>query len=111
MVSIKVRGDDDSPTLVDSFEGKSLYEEVEDMVRVIRDVAEESPDLVMRTCMAYMARCTEIWIQLLRVETNERRAKSFRTMQLQKVMELIEFEFKGASRLIEVARQEVELSR
>lgn len=94
-----------------SFDGMTLYEEVEAMVHTIQDVVHEQPDVVMTTCMALMARCTEIWIQLLRVEASERRAKAFRTMQLQKIMDLIDFEFKGASRLIEVARQEVELSR
>lgn len=94
-----------------AFDGLSLYEEVEVMVLTIQSVIESSPDVVMTTCMALMARCTEIWINLLRIEPTDRKAKAFRTMQLQKVMDLIDFEFKGASRLIEVARQEVELSR
>jgi hypothetical protein len=94
-----------------AFDGNSLFEEVEAMVQTIQSVVHEQPDVIMTTCMALMARCTEIWIQLLRVEVTERRAKAFRTMQLQKIMDLIDFEFKGASRLIEVARQEVELSR
>ncbi len=94
-----------------AFEGNNLYVEVETMVITIQSVIDLQPDVIMSTCMALMARCTEIWIQLLRVEGQDRRAKTFRTMSLQKVMDLIDFEFKGASRLIEVARQEVELSR
>lgn len=90
----------------------SLDDEVEGMVNTLQAVlANGQPDEVMTTCMAFMGRCTEIWLQLVRAEKADRRAKSFRTMQLQKVMDLIEFEFRGASRLIEVARQEVELSR
>jgi hypothetical protein len=103
-----------SPVKADAsvaFDKITLYHEVEAMVQTIQSVVEEQPDVIMTTCMALMARCTEIWIQLLRVEPVERRAKTFRTMQLQKIMDLIDFEFKGASRLIEVARQEVELSR
>lgn len=89
----------------------STQDEVEAMIHTIQSAVDETPDVLMRTCMGLMARCTEIWVQLVRVEASDRKAKSFRTMQLQKVMDLIDFEFKGASRLIEVARQEVELSR
>ncbi len=100
------------PISVVSDDGLSLYDEVEAMVHTIQAVvADGQPDIVMSTCMAFMGRCTEIWLQIVRVEAQDRKAKSFRTMQLQKVMDLIEFEFRGASRLIEVARQEVELSR
>ena len=94
-----------------SFDGVSLYDEVEEMIITIRDSVDTTPDVMIKTAMGLMARCTEIWVQLLRIESSDRKAKSFRTMQLQKVMELIDFEYKGASRLIEVARQEVELSR
>jgi len=96
---------------ISKFDGLSLYEEVEAMISTMQDVVDDTPDIMIKTSMALMARCTEIWIQLLRVETVDRKAKAFRTMQLAKIMELIDFEYKGASRLIEVARQEVELSR
>lgn len=91
--------------------GASIYDEVEAMVSTIHSVAAESPDQIVKVCMGLMARCTEIWIQLVRIESSDRRAKAFRTMQLQKVMDLIDFEFRAASRLVEVARQEVELSK
>ena len=94
-----------------NFNRTNLYDEVESMITTIQDAVHQTPDVMIRTSMGLMARCTEIWVQLLRVEMDDRKAKSFRTMQLQKVMELIDFEYKGASRLIEVARQEVELSR
>lgn len=99
------------PFSPDAFEGMNLYDEVGAMVTTIQGLDYSQPDQVMVTCMAYMARCTEMWIQLIRVESSSRKAKAFRTQQLQKVMDLIEFEYKAASRLIEVARQEVELSR
>jgi hypothetical protein len=89
----------------------SLEGEVENMVSTLSSISGEQPDVIIRTCMGYMGRCTEIWLQLLRIEGTQRRAKTFRVMQLQKAMDLIEFEFRGASRLIEVARQEVDLSR
>jgi hypothetical protein len=94
-----------------AFEGETLEDEVIAMVHAIRDLDYAQADVVMAMCMGYMARCTEIWLQLLRIEGSHRKAKTFRVMHLQKVMDLIEFEYKAASRLIEVRRQEVELSR
>jgi len=93
------------------FEGDSLEDEVIAMVTSIKDLDFSQADVVMAMCMGYMARCTEIWLQLLRIEGQHRKAKTFRVMHLQKVMDLIEFEYKAASRLIEVRRQEIELSR
>ena len=89
----------------------SLEDEIMAMVVTLRNLEDAMPDVIMSTCMGYMARCTEIHLQIIRVEGNHRRLKTFRVTQLAKVMELIEFQFKGASRLIEVRRQEVELSR
>ena len=95
-----------------AIDGLSWSEEIEAMVHTLQFIDyTNSPDVVLTACMSFMARCTEMWVQLLRVEATNRKAKSFRTMQLQKVMDLIEFEFRGASRLIEVRRQDVELSR
>lgn len=91
--------------------GASLEEEIMAMVTTLRELEDAMPDVIMSTCMAFMARCTEIYLQLVRAEGSYRKAKVFRVTQLSKVMELIEFEFKGASRLIEVRRQDVELSR
>ena len=89
----------------------TLEDEIMAMVVSLRQLENAMPDVMMSTCMGYMARCTEIHLQIIRVEGSNRRLKTFRVTQLAKVMELIEFEFKGASRLIEVRRQEVELSR
>lgn len=89
----------------------SLEDEIMTMVTTLRELEDAMPDVIMSTCMAFMARCTEIHLQLVRIEGSHRKAKTFRVTQLAKVMELIEFEFKGASRLIEVRRQDVELSR
>lgn len=91
--------------------GASVEEEIDAMITSIKQFDGSAPDILMSTCMAYQARCTELYIQLVRIEPMERKAKVFRVTQLQKVMDLIEFEFKGASRLIEVRRQEMELSK
>ncbi len=89
----------------------TLEDEIDAIVDTMKDLSSASPDVMLSTCMALMARLTEIHIGLIRLEPNMRKAKAFRTSQLQKVMDLVEFEFKAASRLVEVRRQEIELSK
>lgn len=112
----KLRVKDPSPPSGDQLVAElapdaSLEEEMDAMVASLRLLDAAAPDMIMANCMALMARCTEIYLQLVRIEGFHRRARVFRTTQLQPVMDLIDFEFKGASRLIEVRRQEVELSK
>ena len=66
---------------------------------------------VLVVCMGLMGRCTEIHIDLTRRELTDRKAKVIRTLYLKPVQDLIEFLYKGGSRLTEVYRQEMELSR
>jgi hypothetical protein len=89
----------------------TLEEELDAMIVTLRDIEPDLPDQIIVTCMAFMARCTEMYVQLIRNEFQSRWMKPFRTLQLQKVMELVDFTYKGASRLVESRRQEVELSR
>ncbi len=96
---------------IPAFEGDSLEDEIIAMVTTITNLEFTQADVVMTTCMGYMGRCTELWLQLLRIEGSHRKSKTLRVMHLQKLMDLIEFEYKAASRLIEVRRQEVELSK
>lgn len=92
--------------------GASVEDEIDAMIVALRELDPfAAPDIMLGSCMAFQARCTELYVQLVRIEGAHRRAKVFRVTQLQKLMELIEFEFRGASRLIEVRRQEVELSK
>lgn len=81
------------------------------MIADIKDLSLDLPDEVIRTCTALMARCTELHVQLIRVEGTNRHYRGFRTQELTPVMELIEFTYRSASRLIEIRRQDVELSR
>lgn len=81
------------------------------MVLALREQDPDRPDIVLTLTMALMARCTEIYLTMVRIEADHPKAKAFRTMQLQKVMDLIEFCSRGASRLIEVRRQDIDLSR
>ena len=89
----------------------NIQEELDGMVAAIGELDPSQPDMVISTCMALMARCTEIYLNLVRIETQYGKARFIRTMQLQKVMDLLDFQFKGASRLVEVARQELDTTR
>lgn len=89
----------------------TLEDELDAIVDVMKSLASQPPDVMLSTCMALMARVTEIHLGLVRLEPSMRKAKALRTIQLQKVIDLIEFEFKAASRLVEVRRQEIELSK
>lgn len=91
--------------------GASRQDELDNMLAMLVDLSDEMPDVIIRTCMAIMGRCTEMHVEIVRGEVHDRKAKFFRTSQLAKVMELADFMFKGASRLVEVARQEIDLSR
>lgn len=88
-----------------------LEEELDAMLADIRDQDLELPDEVIRMCSGYMARCTELHVQIVRVEGRSRSLKWVRTQQLVKVMELIEFTYRAASRIVEIRRQDTELSR
>ena len=88
-----------------------LERELDAMVADIKDLDLDLPDEVIRVCTAYMARCTELHMTLIRAEGRSRQLRWVRTQQLTKVMDLIEFTYKASSRIIELRRQDVELSR
>ena len=90
----------------------TIEEELDAMLKsVLLMVEQDMPDQIIKQCMTLMGRCTELKVQLVRIEGRQRWAKLINTQQLQPVIELVDFTYKGASRLIEVARIEVELSR
>lgn len=110
-MQLKVKSSAPAPIGAQVAEGKTFEEEIESMLIAVRDIHLERPDIVIETCMGYMARCTEMKVICLTHEGRDRHLKIFRTQMLQPTMELLEFLFKGSSRLVEVARIESELSR
>lgn len=89
----------------------TLEDELDAMVASLKIMDTDMPDVIIQSCMAYMARCTEMSLQLSRIEGRLREAKVFRLGQLERVTDLIDFMYRGASRLIEVHRQDQDLSR
>lgn len=81
------------------------------MVSDIKGLTLDLPDEVIQMCAALMARCTELHMQIVRVEGSSRHLRWLRTQQLTQVMELIEFTYRAASRLVEIRRQDTELAR
>lgn len=117
MPTLKVRGERGHivPDLaahapVTDLSDADVQEELDAMVASVRQLDYEIPDHVMTTAMAYMARLTELWMYASR---NEHRHKGARLLkaQVQKVMDLMDFEFKGASRVLETMKFELETSR
>ena len=70
------------------------------------------PDQVMRECSAFSARLTEMQVLLHRQENlGGRQYTRIRTQQVERFLSELERQWKTASRLIEVSRQDIELMR
>lgn len=68
-------------------------------------------DLVMRECSAYTARLTEMAVLLHRIEGESRQWTRVRTQQVQRFLDELDRQWRTASRLIEVNRQDLEVLR
>jgi hypothetical protein len=86
-----------------------VQEELDGIVGAIRQFHIKHPDQVLRECSAYGARLTELAVLLHRVESQDRQYQRLRTMQVQKIIEEIERQFRTASRLVEINRQDLEM--
>jgi hypothetical protein len=71
----------------------------------------KQPDQIMREVAAYSARLTELTVLLHRVEASDRQYTRVRTQQVEKFLVELDRQFKIASRLVEVMRQDLELMR
>lgn len=88
-----------------------IEKELDAIVASIRSFADQMPDQVMRACAAYSARLTELCVLLHRVETVDRQYTRIRTQQVERFLAEIDRQFKIASRLVEVQRQDLDLLR
>lgn len=88
-----------------------IQDELDAMAARVRMFHLLQPDQVMRECGAYSARLTELVVLLHRVEALDRQYTRVRTMQVDKWLAELQVQFKIASRLVEIMRQDVELSR
>ena len=65
----------------------------------------------MREVAAYSARLTELAVLLHRVEGTDRQYTRIRTQQVERFLAELDRQYKIASRLVEIMRQDLELSR
>lgn len=85
----------------------TVEDEIDLMLRTIRTFWELEPDQVMRTTSALSARATEMSVHLHRLE-GAREWRQIRTMQVERVLAELDRQFKTASRLVEIRRQDLE---
>ncbi len=96
--------------MVATVEYDSLEDELFVMVAAVRATEGDRSDLIMETMMGLQGRLTELWLYAAIDESTNKDARRRKAM-VQKVMDLVDFQYKGASRLLEVMRMEVELSK
>lgn len=87
-----------------------VEDEIDLMLRTVRGFWELEPDAVAKLIQAMSARCTELCVHLHRLE-GRREWKQVRTQQVERLLAELDRQWKLASRLIEVRRQDLELLR
>lgn len=87
-----------------------VEDEIDMMLRALRGFWDMEPDQVMQMASAMTARCTELAIHLHRLE-GKREWRQIRTQQVERLIAELDRQFKIASRLVEVRRQDLESLR
>ena len=83
--------------------------ELDEIAAAMRGFYAKAPDQVMRECSAYSARLSELYVLLHRVEGLDRQYTRLRTQQVEIYRDEMREQWKTASRLIEVQRQDLML--
>lgn len=91
--------------------GSTPDEEVSAILTMLQGIQHTDVGYQIETCMGLMARLTELKVYCLTNEGRNRKLKVLRITKLVPTIELVDFIFRGASRLVEVKRLEVELSK
>lgn len=89
---------------------ETVEDEIDVMLRTVREFWSLEPDQVMLMIAALSARATELSVHLHRLE-GRREWKQVRTMQVERVLSELDRQFKIASRMLEVRRQDIEMAR
>lgn len=89
----------------------AVLAEIDAMLSAVRDFWQMEPDEVMREISAYTARCTELYVQLHRVEGVHREWRQVRTQQVVPLLDELDRQYKNASRMLEVRRQDLDAVR
>lgn len=86
---------------------QDIEDELDGIAGAIRTFHVKPPDMVMREVAAYTARLTELCVLLHRVETLDRQYTRVRTQQVERFLAELDRQFRIASRLVEVQRQDI----
>lgn len=88
-----------------------LEGELDETMDQIQGFWKMEPDEVMQVCAALSARLTQLEVLLHRVESHDKEYRQIRTMQVAKILSELDRQFKIASRLVEIRRQDIALVR
>ncbi len=88
-----------------------IERELDLIAAALRRFHRQQPDQRMREISAYSARLTELCVLLHRVESTDRQYTRVRTQQVERFLAELDRQFKIASRIVEVSRQDLELMR
>lgn len=86
---------------------EDVQAELDDIAAAMRGFYSKAPDQVMKECSAYSARLSELYVLLYRVEGLDRQYTRLRTQQVEIYRNELREQWKTASRLIEVQRQDL----
>lgn len=87
-----------------------VEDEIDLMLRAVRGFWDMEPDQVLTMTSALSARCTELAIHLHRLE-GKREWRQIRTLQVERLLSELDRQFKAASRMVEIRRQDIEVNR
>lgn len=90
---------------------QEIQTELDVIALAIRAFHRKQPDQAMREIAAFSARLTELAVLLHRVESTDRQYTRIRTQQVERFLAELDRQYKIQSRLVEVMRQDLELSR
>lgn len=89
-----------------------IERELDLIAAAVRAFHQRQPDQVMREIAAYSARLTELSVLLHRVEgTQGRQYTRIRTQQVERFLAELDRQYRIASRMVEVQRQDLELMK
>jgi hypothetical protein len=88
----------------------AIQSELDGITASIRMFHVKPPDQVLRMCSAYTARLSELAVLLNRNLGQNRALLKVRTQQVDRIIDELDRQWKTASRLIEVQRQDIQLS-
>lgn len=89
---------------------EEIQRELDGIAAAVATFPMKQPDQVMRETAAYSARLTELAVLLHRVEAQDRQYVRVRTQQVERWLTELAFQFKVASRLIEIMRQDLSMA-